>query len=239
MPMNIGLYGLGSNGFVLILVFGTFIWALLAQAKVKSAYERYARVLSHRGYKGVDVARRILDANGLRQVRIEEAQGLLSDHYDPKSSVVRLSPGVYHGTSVASVSIAAHEVGHAIQHAESYGFIAIRNTLLPAAVAGQRFVFILFFVGMLFGSLIGGVMMDIAILLYFTVVLFQAVTLPIEFDASKRAKLQLVDMGFVDDQELKGVNAMLSAAAMTYVAALATAIAQLLRLLLLRGSSRD
>lgn len=237
--MNFGLYGLGSNGFVLILVFGTFIWALIAQAKVKSAYERYARVLSHRGYTGAEVARRILDANGLRQVRIEEANGFLSDHYDPKAAVVRLSPGVYRGNSIASVAIAAHEVGHAIQHAENYGFIAVRNMLLPAAIAGQHVVFILFFVGMFLGSFVGGFMMDIAILLYFAVVLFQAVTLPVEFDASKRAKLQLVDMGFIDDQELNGVRSMLSAAAMTYVAALATAIAQLIRLLLIRGSSRD
>lgn len=237
--MNFGLYGLGSNGFVLILVFGTFIWALIAQAKVKSAYERYARVLSHRGYTGAEVARRILDANGLRQVRIEEANGFLSDHYDPKAAVVRLSPGVYRGNSIASVAIAAHEVGHAIQHAENYGFIAVRNMLLPAAIAGQHVVFILFFVGMFLGSFVGGFMMDIAILLYFAVVLFQAVTLPVEFDASKRAKMQLVDMGFIDDQELNGVRSMLSAAAMTYVAALATAIAQLIRLLLIRGSSRD
>lgn len=237
--MNFGLYGLGSNGFVLILVFGTFIWALIAQAKVKSAYERYARVLSHRGYTGAEVARRILDANGLRQVRIEEANGFLSDHYDPKAAVVRLSPGVYRGNSIASVAIAAHEVGHAIQHAENYGFIAVRNMLLPAAIAGQHVVFILFFVGMFLGSFVGGFMMDIAILLYFAVVLFQAVTLPVEFDASKRAKMQLVDMGFIDDQELNGVRAMLSAAAMTYVAALATAIAQLIRLLLIRGSRRD
>lgn len=237
--MNMGFYGLGSNGFVLFLVLGTFVWALVAQGKVKHAYQKYARVMSHRGYTGADVARRILDANGLRQVRIEQAQGMLSDHYDPKASVVRLSPGVYEGNSIASVSIAAHEVGHAIQHAENYGFIGIRNTLLPAAVAGSKFVFILFFIGMFIGSFFGGILMDMAILLYFSVVLFQAVTLPVEFDASRRAKLQLAEMGFVDDQEMRGVNAMLSAAAMTYVAALATTIAQLIRLLVLRGSSRD
>lgn len=238
MPL-MGYSTFGGNGFVLLLVIGTFIWALIAQAGVKGAYNKYSRIKSDRGYTGEEVARRILDANGLRQVRIERAEGMLSDHYDPKTDVVRLSPGVHDSNSVASIAVAAHEVGHAIQHAENYSFISVRNVLLPAVIFSSKFVMILFFVGMFIGSFFGGLLMDLAIISYFVIVVFQTITLPIEFDASKRAKFQLADMGFVDDDEMVGVKKMLNAAAMTYVAALATTVAQLLRLIILRGSSRD
>ncbi|NPE20636.1 peptidase [Fusibacter sp. A1] len=231
-------YGM-SNPIVLVLVFGTFIWAMIAQQKVKSAYRKYGRIGTQRGLRGHDVARFILDNNGLRHVKIESAQGMLSDHYDPKKNVVRLSPGVHDGNSIASVSIAAHEVGHAIQHAENYGLIGVRNALLPAAVASSKYVGFLFLAGYLIsrfaGGLVGGLVMDAAILLFFGAVLFQAITLPVEFDASKRAKLQLTEFGIVNDEETAGVKRMLSAAAMTYVAALAVAIAQLIRMLMVRN----
>lgn len=228
-----------SNPVVLILVFGTFIWSLLAQQKVKSSYRKYARVATRRGMTGYEVARYILDNNGLYQVKIERAQGVLSDHFDPKTSCVRLSPAVHDDRSLASVSIAAHEVGHAIQYKENYGFIGIRNAILPAAVASSKYVGLLFFGGYLLsmfaGRLFGGILMDLAILLFLSSVIFQTLTLPVEFNASKRAKLQLEHFGLISEEEEEGVKRMLSAAAMTYIAALAVAIAQLIRMILIRN----
>jgi len=233
-----GFIGL-NNPVVLILVLGTFIWSMVAQAQVKSAYKKFTKVRTYKGQTGAEAARNILDRNGLSHVRIERAQGTLSDHFDPKTNVVRLSQGVHDGNTVASVSIAAHEVGHAIQHAENYSFISIRNFLLPAAVVSSKYVSFLFFIGIILGGMhnmaIGGLLMDVAIVMFMATVLFQAVTLPLEFDASKRAKLQLVELNMIDAQELDGVKRMLSAAAMTYVAALSVAIAQLIRMVALRN----
>ncbi len=236
-----GLYFFGlSNPLILALVFGTFVWSLIAQARVKSAYHKYSQIRNMRGLTGHDVARYILDKNNLINVRIEQAQGVLSDHYDPRSNTVRLSNGVYNGNSIASASIAAHEVGHAIQYANDYGFIGMRNILLPAVVASSRFVGIIFIVGILLArGTIGPLLMDLAILLYLAVVLFQTITLPIEFDASRRAKIQLDELGLIYDDEIKGVKKVLSAAAMTYVAALAVTVTQLIRMILIRNSYRD
>lgn len=213
---------------------------MIAQARVKSAYNKYSQVRNQRGMTGHDVARYILDRNQLGGVRIERSQGMLSDHYDPKANVIRLSDGVYAGNSIASASIAAHEVGHAIQYAENYSIIGLRNILLPTVIASSRFVGIIFIVGMLMASRLtaGTFIMDIAIILYLAVVLFQGLTLPIEFDASKRAKVQMNELNLIYDHEEEGVNKVLGAAAMTYVAALAVTVTQLIRMIAIRGSYR-
>ncbi len=236
-----GLYFFGlSNPIILVLVFGTFVWSLIAQARVKSAYHKYSQIRNMRGLTGHDVARYILDRNNLADVRIEMAQGVLSDHYDPRSNIVRLSNGVYNGNSIAAASIAAHEVGHAIQYANDYAFIGMRNILLPAVVASSRFVGFIFIAGILLArGTMGALLMDVAILLYLAVVVFQTITLPIEFDASRRAKIQLDQLGLIYDDEKVGVKKVLSAAAMTYVAALAVTVTQLIRMILIRNSYRD
>ncbi len=230
-----------SNPLILFLVFGSFIWSMIAQAGVKSAYQKYSQIRNMRGLTGREVARYILDSNGLDNVSINRAEGFLSDHYDPRANQVNLSPGVHDGNSIAAASIAAHEVGHAIQYAENYGFIGVRNLLLPTVIASSRFVSIIFIAGLLLARSwpLGGVLMDVAILLYLAVVLFQTITLPIEFDASRRAKIQLDQLNLVYDDEKKGVGKVLGAAAMTYVAALSVTLAQLLRMVLIRGSYRD
>ncbi len=235
------LMGFG-NPIILILVFATFIWSMIAQNGVKSAYRKYERIRNIRGMTGYEVARYILDANNLQHVQIQHAQGFLGDHYDPRANVVRLSDGIYNGNSIASAAIAAHEVGHAIQYARNYGFIGIRNILLPAVISTQSFVGIIFTVGILvasFGMSFGVLFMDIAIVIFFLVALFQTLTLPIEFDASKRAKIQLYDLGLISEQEREGVKKMLSAAAMTYVAGLSVTVTQLLRMIVIRNRYND
>ncbi len=237
---GLAFFGL-SNPIILVLIFGSFIWSMIAQVRVKSAYRKYSQIRNMRGLTGHEVARYILDKNGLSNVTIARAQGMLSDHYDPRANQVRLSSGVYDGNSIASASIAAHEVGHAIQYAQNYGFIGIRNILLPTVVASSRFVGFIFIAGILLTSLsgVGAFLMDIAILLYLAVVIFQTLTLPIEFDASHRAKIQLDELGLILDGEKEGVQKVLGAAAMTYVAALAVTVTQLIRMILIRNSYRD
>ncbi len=230
-----------DNHIVFVMIIITFIWSLVAQWRVKSAYQHYSRIRNMRGLSGYDVARQILDRNGLSHVAIESAEGVLSDHYDPRSNVVRLSSGVYGGNSIASAAIAAHEVGHAIQYAENYGFIGLRNILLPTVVASSRFVSLIFIAGILLSSItaFGPRLMDLAIVLYLAVVAFQTLTLPIEFNASHRAKIQLDEMGLIYEEERAGVSKVLGAAAMTYVAALAVTVTQLIRMIIIRGSYRD
>ncbi len=230
-----------DNHIIFVLIIITFIWSMVAQWRVKAAYQQYSKIRNMRGLTGRDVARQILDRNGLANVAIESAQGLLSDHFDPRSNVVRLSNGVYSGNSIASAAIAAHEVGHAIQYAENYGFIGVRNILLPTVIASSRFVSIIFIAGIFLSSVtsFGPRLMDLAILLYLAVVAFQTVTLPIEFNASHRAKIQLVELGLIYEEERTGISKVLGAAAMTYVAALAVTVTQLIRMILIRGSYRD
>ncbi|WP_352169736.1 zinc metallopeptidase [Proteiniborus sp. MB09-C3] len=203
---------------------------MYAQSKIQSAFNKYSRVSSRSGYTGAQVARRILDRNGLYDVNIEHISGRLTDHYDPRSRVLRLSSTVYNGTSLASLGVAAHEVGHAIQHADGYSFLIFRNTIAPIAGFGARFVWILIIAGFAFSfpSLVSA-----GILLYLGVVLFQIITLPVEYNASKRALLQLETGSFLSQDELVPTKRVLDAAALTYVAATLTAIAQLLRLVAL------
>jgi uncharacterized protein len=206
--------------FVIPMVIG--FWA---QHRVKSTFAKNLQVRVANGMTGAQVARRVLDANGLNEVPVDETPGSLSDHYDPRSRSVHLSPEVFQGVSVASTAVAAHEVGHAIQHAKSYGFFKVRSSLFPAVQFASN-IWMLFLLGGIFLQISGFIVLAIA--LYSVAVLFQIVTLPVEFDASKRAKRQLHDLGLVASNEGNGVEATLNAAAWTYVAGALAAIAQLL-----------
>jgi hypothetical protein len=198
---------------------------LWAQHRVRSTFTRNLEVPVAHGLSGAEVARRILDSNGLQEVPIEETPGDLSDHYDPRSRSVHLSPSVYRGRSIASTAVAAHEVGHALQHASAYAFFRFRSALFPAVQFASN-VWLLFLFGGFILNIIGFVFLGIA--LYAVAVLFQLVTLPVEFDASRRASRQLGDLGFVATTEAAGVRGTLTAAAWTYVAGALAAVAMLL-----------
>ena len=223
----------------IVILIPAMIFALYAQGKVKSAYNRYVQINNRRGITGHQAARMILDANGLHHVPVEITSGTLTDHYDPKNDVMRLSGEVYHGTSIASVSIAAHESGHAIQDGTSYAFLRFRNAIAPVVslVSVASWPLILIGLAMIWtGNLTtGNLIFDLGILFFAAVVLFHTVTLPVELDASKRAIRQLVNLGIIEPAETTGAKKVLSAAAMTYVAALATAVANLIRILMIRG----
>jgi len=206
--------------FIVPMVIG--FWA---QHRVKSTFARNLEVPVANGMTGAQVARRVLDANGLNEVPIEETPGSLSDHYDPRSKSVHLSPEVFRGVSIASTSVAAHEVGHAIQHAQAYAFFRFRSAMFPAVQFASN-IWVLFLIGGIFFQITGFVVLAVA--LYSIAVLFQIVTLPVEFDASSRAKKQLNELGLVVASEGAGVKSVLSAAAWTYVAGALAAIAMLL-----------
>ena len=221
-----------------ILLIPAIIFTLFAQAKVKSAYRKYSGVRNMRGITGMQAARRILDANGLQHVNIEMTPGTLSDHYDPRGCVLRLSSGVYNDSSVAAVSIAAHECGHAIQHATGYGLLKFRNTIVPVVNIASKLSWPLLIIGLIIASAgsmtTGYLLFDIGVLFFAGVVVFHLVTLPVELNASKRAIVQMQQLGIVGVDEVRGSKKVLSAAAMTYLAALATAVLNLIRLLILR-----
>jgi Zn-dependent membrane protease YugP len=221
--------------FYFLLLAPALLLGIWAHVKVKRAYAKFSRVASSSGLSGAQVARAILDANGVSGVRIEEASGLLSDHYDPSKRVLRLSENVYHGRSVASAGIAAHECGHALQHKAAYAPLVLRQTLAPAAVFGSNLSWILILAGM-FLNMTGLTWAGIA--LFSVAVFFTLVTLPVEFDATRRAKAALPQLGLVSTSDKSGVAAVLDAAAMTYVAAAATAILQLVYFIM-RANSRD
>jgi Zn-dependent membrane protease YugP len=205
--------------FVVPMVVG--FWA---QYRVKSTFQRNLEVPVANGMTGAQVARYVLDANSLQDVPVEETPGVLSDHYDPRTRSVHLSSQVYHGVSVASTAVGAHEVGHAIQHAHAYAFFQFRSTLFPVVQFASN-IWFLFLLGGIFLNILGFIW--IAIALYSVAVLFQFVTLPVEFDASRRAKQQLSDLGLVAANEGSGVRATLTAAAWTYVAGALAAVAVL------------
>ncbi len=218
--------------YYLILVVPALLISLWAQFKVSSTFNRYNNVFSRRGYTAAQIARTILDANGLQNVRIERVAGKLTDHYDPRANVIRLSDSVYDSTSVAAIGVAAHESGHAVQYAVGYSPIKLRNAIIPLTNIGSSLSMPLLLLGLIFSFrplVIGG------ILLFSLVALFQLITLPVEFNASNRA-LQILQTGnYLSDDELVGARKTLSAAAMTYVAALLVSLMQLLRLILLYG----
>lgn len=225
-----------SLGAYLIYFAILMIVPLWAQSKVKRAYRKYSKIATSSGMTGAQTARKILDDNGLYDVQIEEVKGTLTDHYDPKAKVVRLSSGNYHGHSMAAVAVAAHEVGHAMQDAEEYVFLNFRTNLVPMASFGSNTAIFIIIAGMLFNMtnliLVGIIFMAFA-------VLFQLVTLPVEFNASSRAMDQLVSTGIIQNNEERPTKKVLDAAALTYVAAALVAVAELMRFVLIFLSSRD
>ncbi|RDI43008.1 zinc metallopeptidase [Falsibacillus pallidus] len=217
-------------GGILIYFLLIALVPLWAQMRVKSAYQKYSKVASSNGYSGAEVARRILDQNGLFHVKVLETRGMLSDHYNPMSKTVHLSSNNYHGHSIAGAAIAAHEVGHAIQDKENYSFLKIRHAIVPVANIGSNFAWILLLIG-IFTQLSG--MFLLGIILMSAGVIFQLVTLPVEFNASSRAMDQVVSLGLIRNNEERQAKKVLNAAALTYVAAAAVAIIELLRLILI------
>ena len=216
----------------MVLLIPAMILAMYAQMKVNSTYHHYSQIASQRGMTGADVARYILNKNGLYDIPIERVQGQLSDHYDPRSRVVRLSQGVYDSTSIAALGVAAHEVGHAIQHDTGYMPLYIRNTIIPITQIGAYVSIPLLILGILVSS---PRLVELGILLFTAIVFFQLITLPVEFNASRRAVAVLGDEAILTAGELVGTKKVLSAAALTYVAAAVTAVFQLLRLLIISG----
>lgn len=216
----------------LIFVLPAMLLAFWAQYKVNSTYEKFSKVTNHKGITGAEVAVKILNLHGIYNVRVEQVPGHLTDHFDPRSNVIRLSSGVYSGTSVAALGVAAHETGHAVQHAKGYLPIKLRNTIVPVATLGSNLAVPLAILGLVLSM---PVLIDAGIILFTAVVAFQFVTLPVEFNASRRAITVLNNEGILFDEELKGAKKVLFAAALTYVAAAAVALGNLLRLLTLRG----
>ena len=221
----------------MLLLIPALILAMWAQSRVKSVFARYSQVAARRGVTGSQVARDLLDRFGLGNVPVNPVAGNLTDHYDPRKKTLNLSESVYNSPSIAAIGVAAHEGGHAIQDNTNYAPLRIRNAIVPVVNIGSTLAFPLFFIGLLMQ---GPTLMNIGILLFLGVIVFHLVTLPVEFDASKRALRVLADTGSLSSDEISGAGAVLKAAAWTYISATIMAFAQLLRLLLLRGSrSRD
>lgn len=211
----------------------------IASVNVNATFKRYSSVHNSRGITGAQAARQILDSNGLYNVSIEMVAGNLSDHYDPKANVIRLSEGVYNSTSVAAIGVAAHECGHAVQHATDYTPIRIRQAVIPLTNLGSKLWYILFIAGLALASTSFGMgMLYAGIILFALIVLFQVVTLPVEFNASRRALSTLENYNILEGDELSKAGKVLRAAAMTYVAAVANALLQLLRLLAIANKKR-
>lgn len=219
-----------------LVVIPAIIFALIAQLMVKSSFNKYSKVKNEYGYTARDVARRILDDNGLHNVNIEHINGNLTDHFDPSSNVIRLSDTVYSSTSVAAIGVAAHEVGHAIQHAQGYSPIKIRQAIIPVTRIGSNLAVPLVIIGMIFSALEW--LIPVGIFLYTGVVFFQAVTLPVEFNASSRALKTLESNNILQPGEIKMSRKVLTAAAMTYVAAMFSSLMSLLRLILIANRGR-
>ena len=238
------LFGLFWGDWSFLVLIPAMIFAFWAQIKVNSTFKKYAKVHNRRGLTGAEAARRVLDAEGLYHVRIEHIHGHLNDHYDPRENVIRLSDATYGSTGIAALGVAAHEAGHACQHAKGYVPIKLRAAIIPLTRFGSMLSMPLFLIGMLFaggsylGSGIGEMLMLAGILFFSFSTLFQLVTLPTEFNASSRAIRALEDGGLLADDELPAARATLSAAAMTYVAALASSLASLLRLILIFNGNR-
>lgn len=227
--------------YYIVLVLPMIILSLIAQGMVNSRFSKFSRVMTARRFTATEAARQILDENGLYNVRIEAISGNLTDHYDPKANVIRLSDSVRNSSSVAAVGVAAHEAGHAVQHATGYLPIKIRNAFVPIANLGSRLGIPLIVIGFLLMALqpyLGDFLVNFGIIFFSAAVLFQIITLPVEFDASGRAIKILGGSGYLSNDEVKMVKKVLGAAAMTYVAAATTSVAQLLRLLLLANSRR-
>ena len=219
----------------IVLILGALAITGFASLYIKSNYKKYKEVSNKKKYSGLDTAREILDNNGLKDVLILEVQGELTDHYDPKKKVVSLSTDIYHGTSIASIAVAAHECGHAIQDKEGYSFLKIRHTLIPlvkfSSIAGYIAIMI---------SILAGILnlLWIGIALECVILFFQIITLPVEFNASNRALKQIEKLGIVEKDEKEGCKKMLTSAALTYVASVLSAVMQIVRLVLMGNSRR-
>ena len=222
----------------LLVIIGMLL-CLAASAMVNSAMRKYSRVRNSRGMTGAEAARQILNNEGLYNVQIECLPSDSGDHYDPRTNTVRLGAGNYNGASVTAVGVAAHECGHAIQHQKSYAPLTIRGAIVPVANFGSAAAWPLILIGMFISSHTGTLLIDIGIICFSLAVMFQLVTLPVEFNASRRAVRILGETGILDSQELRSTRKVLGAAALTYVAGAAAAILQLLRLLLLFGGRND
>lgn len=243
------MFGLFYFDWTILLVIPTFIFALWAQFKVSSTYKKYSSVPTGCRMTGAEAARRILDSNGLTHVKIEHIHGELTDHYDPRANVIRLSDAVHDSMSAAAIGVAAHEAGHAVQYAKNYFPMKVRAIIIPVSRFGSMLAMPLFFIGLAMSSgwfiaenagasPISDVLMLGGILLYATVALFQLATLPVEFNASSRALKAISSTGLLTKNELGAAKKVLTAAALTYVAALATSLMTLLRLILLAGGGR-
>ena len=227
------------NPTYILVVIGAII-CMIASAKVKSTFGKYSQYRSMSGMNGAQVAQRVLQAAGIYDVAVRHVSGSLTDHYDPRTKTVNLSDPVYNSTSVAALGVAAHECGHAIQHAKNYAPLSIRSALVPVANFGSMLAWPLILIGLFINSRSSLLIIDIGILLFSAAVLFQLVTLPVEFDASRRALVMLRTQGILGDDELKYTRKVLKSAALTYVASAAAAIIQLLRIILLtNGRRRD
>jgi len=219
-----------------IIVLPAVLLALYAQFKVQRTFARYSQVPASSGYSGAQVATELLRRRGITDVTVEETQGMLSDHYDPRAKTLRLSPQVYESNSLAALGVAAHETGHAFQHREGYAPLAIRSAIVPIASFGTPAAWIFFILGMIVRA---PALMNLGILIFMGAVLFALVTLPVEYDASARAIRVLQGEGLVMPQEAGAVRAVLSAAGLTYVAAAAAAILELIRLIVLRNMREE
>ena len=221
-------FGYDIIGWILVII--GIVITVTADIYVNKSYSKYKKIKTKKELTGCEVARKILDANGLSDVYVVETTGILSDHYDPRRKTIRLSKDIFHGTTIAANAVAAHEVGHALQYKDGYTPIKIRNAILPLANFGSKAGYIIILI-----SLFAGItdLLWFGIILIGFMLLFQLITLPVEFNASKRAKIQLKKDKFLNDGELNGASTMLSAAAMTYVASVLTAILEILRLVLI------
>ncbi|WP_010530805.1 zinc metallopeptidase [Lentibacillus jeotgali] len=226
---------LGGIGGYIIYIALLMLIPLWAQSKVKNTYKKYANKATSSGMTGAEVARKILNDNGIYNVEVRETKGFLSDHYHPKKKTVNLSSDNYHGQSMSSSAIAAHEVGHAIQDAQDYAFLRFRSSLAPLAATGSNMAIFLIIAGMIFSQ---GLLL-LGIIFFSAAVLFQLVTLPVEFDASNRAMAQLVSTGVIRNNEERETKKVLNAAALTYVAAALVAVAELVRFILIYAASGE
>ncbi|MDO5387913.1 MAG: zinc metallopeptidase [Clostridia bacterium] len=237
MPYYYG-YGFGFDSWFYIVILMAVV-CMIAQGNVTSTFNKYSKVANSRGYTGADVAKMLLRQNGIYDVEVEHVRGNLTDHYDPVKKVLRLSDTVYGSKSVAALGVAAHETGHAVQHAKGYVPLTLRSAIFPVVNFSSRIAMPLFIIGLLIGSLINSYALALAgAILFGVVVAFQIITLPVEFNASSRALKMLEDYNYLDGGEVAGARKVLSAAAMTYVAAAAASLVQLLRLLSIIGVGR-
>lgn len=226
--------------WTILIIIPAAILAMLAQSKVNTTFNKYSRIASLRGYTGADVAKQLLQFSGISDVTVEPIRGNLTDHYDPRNKVLRLSEPVYNSRSIAALGVAAHETGHAIQHNLGYAPLSIRTSIYPIVNISSKLSMPLIMIGLIFGFMSGSnFFLQLGIILFSAVVLFQIITLPVEFNASSRAIDLLERYSFLSSDEIEPAKKVLNAAAMTYVASAAVAISNLIRLLLISGRRND